>query len=659
MQNKYPSSSPHLRSRARRALWFGAKMILRFIWWEVILTRAIGRARVDAGRMQRLIMLARNFRTLALDLGGVWIKLGQFLSSRVDIIPPEVIIELHGLQDSVPPVPANIIKPLIEEQLGKPLGDVFMEFDPIPVAAASFGQAHLALLHEAWSVERELSPNTPRPTLSAKRVIVKVQRPYLDSIVNTDLDALKTILRWLQLYEPIRRRADLGALQKEFAEVIFEELDYELESRHVGEFARQFAHDPMVRVPKTYLATRRVLVLENVEEIKITDYEGLESAGISRQAVARKLFETYLQQIFVTGFFHADPHPGNLFVQPLDDEQAHKLGITPNMISALTAPPPAPTSPMGNSPLGLALPEIPILSGLLRTLTESGAGNVERGALSERSLNAPRSTPTPASSRPASSRPASARPFRLIYIDFGMMGRVLPENMRELKEMIIATSLRDARRMTQAMQRMGFFTPEADTNRIEQAISALFDKVWGMAMNDLTHVEFDEMYTFALQFRDLLSSLPFQVPQNVLYLGRAANILSGMCTALDPRFNPWSALQPFALGIAGQQSAGPATLQDALNEMVRFGRIGVQLPNQADAFFSRALSGQLELRAQLTPNSTNELRRIETSVARLTWAIVLIAVLGCGTVLLTSGFGLLGTLFLLSGLPVLVRLVTL
>lgn len=621
-----------LRSRARRSLWFGAKMIGGFIWWEVILTRILGQARVDAGRMNRFVALARSFRVLALDLGGVWIKLGQFLSSRVDIIPQEVIVELQGLQDAVPPVPPHVIVPLIEQQLGKPIRELFEEFDPVPIAAASFGQAHMATL---------------RSTPCALRIIIKVQRPDLDEIVTTDLDALKTILRWLQHYEPIRRRADLGALQKEFAEVIYQELDYELESHHAAEFARQFIRDPMVRIPKTYQATKRVLVLENVEEIKITDYEGLESAGISRQAVARKLFETYLQQIFVTGFFHADPHPGNLFVQPLDDEQAHKLGITANMISALTAPPPAAPSPIANNSLGLALPEIPIISGLLRGLNEPRGGGVERDA-----PHVPRPTPS------RQTLPAS-RPFRLIYIDFGMMGRVQPENMRELKEIIIATSLRDARRMTQAMQRMGFFTPDAAVPRIEQAISVLFDKVWGMAMNDLTNVEFGEMYNFALQFRDLLSSLPFQVPQNVLYLGRAANILSGMCTALDARFNPWAALQPFALGIAGQQATGPASLQDVVNEVVRFGRIGVQLPTQADAFFSRALTGQLELRAQLTPNSTNELRRIETSVTRLTWAIVLIALLVCGTILLTSGFGVLGVIFLLIGLPVLIRILTL
>jgi predicted unusual protein kinase regulating ubiquinone biosynthesis (AarF/ABC1/UbiB family) len=378
------------------------------------------------------------------------------------------------------------------------------------------------------------------------------------------------------------------------------------------------------------------LVLENVEEIKITDFEGLESAGISRAQVAHKLFETYLQQIFVDGFFHADPHPGNLFVQPLDAEQARKLGV--NNTSQTAKPASAPL--LSLSP-NSSLPQlnIPFISGLVNALTNTSATNLQ--------------SPIP---NPQSLIPG--KPFRLIYIDFGMVGRVTPASMRELKEFIIATSLKDARRLTAAAQRMGFFTPEADTPRIEQAIGGLFDKVWGMNMNDLTNVEFDEMYSFAVQFKDLISSLPFQIPQNVLYLGRATNILSGMCTALDARFNPWLALQPFAQGIAGGQT-GVQTAQDIFAELLKIGRLSLQLPTQADAFMSRALNGQLEMRAQLSPASTNELKRIETSVSRLTWALVLIALLACGTLLLINSFTAVGVAALLMGLVALVKLASL
>lgn len=567
-----PSHVGMMKSRARRALWFGAKMILGFVWWEIIVAKLGGQTRVSRNRMNRFVQLARDFRKLAVGLGGVWIKLGQFLSSRVDLLPQEIIVELQGLQDDVPAEPESVMIATLERELGKPVSELFDEFDSTPVAAASFGQAYLATLNTSG----EGGP---------KRVVVKVQRPNLDAMVETDLKSLKTILGWLKRYKPISRRANVDALVEEFARVIRAELDYEQEAHNAEAFDKNFLGDTGVRVPKIYkdMTTRRVIALKNVEDIKITDYDGLEAAGVSRKQVARKLFETYLQQVFVHGFFHADPHPGNLFVQPLDLATARAWRV----------------------PIG------------------------------------------------------EGTPFRLTYVDFGMMGRVTPNMGKELKEFIVAVALKDSRRWTLAAQRMGFFTPEADTTRIEQAVGTLFDKFWGMGMNDLTNVEFSEMYNFGLQFRDLLSNLPFQIPQDVLYLGRAANILSGMMTALDPSFNPWQALQPFANDLAaatGQTTT--RTARDVLGEVLRIGRTTLSLPNQADAYLSRALSGQLELRAQLSASSTNDLRRIENSVSRLTWAVTFSALLLCGTVLTVNAFAIMGIVcFVLAGLAF-VRLLT-
>jgi predicted unusual protein kinase regulating ubiquinone biosynthesis (AarF/ABC1/UbiB family) len=545
-------SAPSLRARSAKALWFGARMIWTFIWWEMLVVKVIGAERVSAGRMNRFVALARRFRSLALDLGGVWIKLGQFLSSRVDLIPPEVIVELQDLQDSVPAEPPAQMLRTVETELGAPIATLFDEFEPTPIAAASFGQAYLATLKHA-----------PGEANGGKRVIVKVQRSNLNDLVTTDLKALRIIANWLKRYKPIRQRANVNALVDEFAAGIYAELDYEQEAHNAAAFDHNFAHDTGIRVPKVYKATSRVIVLKNVEDIKITDYEGLEAAGISRKQVARKLFETYLQQVFTDGFYHADPHPGNLFVQPLDDRTARAWNV----------------------------------------------------------------------------RVPEGRAFRLTYIDFGMMGRVQPAMIKELKEFIIAISFKDARRWTLAAQRLGFFMPDADLIRIEQAVGTLFDKFWGMGINDITNVDFNEMYAFMSQFKDLLSTLPFQVPQNVLYLGRAANILSGMMVALDPKFNPWQALLPFANDLAGVGQGSPAkTAQDLGAEIFKFARQAVQLPNQADAFLSRALNGQMEFRAQLNAASTQDLRRIETSVTRLTWAIVFVALLVCGTLLAINGF---------------------
>lgn len=560
-----PTPSARLWLRAARALWFGARMVGGFVWWELILARVIGQRRVERGRMPRLARLARRFRLLAIDLGGVWIKLGQFLSSRVDIMPPEVIAELQDLQDAVPPEDPLRMFASIERELGKPAGAVFEEFDRLPIAAASFGQVYLATL----SPEVADGP--------ARRVIVKIQRSNLDALVATDLRALGIICGWLKHYKPIRKRANLDALVREFGAGITAELDYEQEARNAAQFDMNFAADSGVRVPKVVqgLTTRRLIVLKNVEDIKITDFAGLEAAGVSRPDVARKLFDTYLKQVFTDGFYHADPHPGNLFVQPVDAATARSWRLAP------------------------------------------GAGTA----------------------------------FRLTYVDFGMMGTVPPSMIQELKEFIIAVALRDAHRWTAAAQRLGFFLPEADLARVEQAVSVLFEKFWGKGMNDLTSVDFGDMLQFSNQFKDLLATLPFQVPQNILFLGRAANILSGMTVALDPAFNPWQALQPFATGMAAGSPVNP--LKDIGGEALKFARTAISLPAQTDAFFTRALSGQLELRTQFTQSSSEDLRRIEKSVNRLGFALIGAALLGCGTALLISQFAVAGVaLMALGGLAV-------
>ncbi len=559
-----------LRSRSRKTLWFGARMIVGLVWWELIVARLVGSERVQKGRLGRLARLARSFRRLAVHLGGVWIKLGQFISTRVDMLPQEVIAELADLQDAVPPEDSAAIIALIEAELKQPVDELFAEFEREPVAAASFGQAHLALLR------------------SGQRVVVKAQRTHMEEIVAVDLATLRTIGRWASLYRPLSRRVNLFLLIKEFSDGVLAELDYDQEADNAERFARNFAGDPAVRIPKTFrqYTTRRVLTLENVEEIKITDFDGLQSAGVSRKAVAAKLFQTYLQQIFVDGFFHADPHPGNLFVQPLDAQTASALNLK----------------------------------------TSETAGN-----------------------------PSAGTSFLLVFVDFGMVGRVTPAHMKELKEFIIATSLRDVRRLTAAAQRMGFFLPDADVRRIEQAFGMLFDRFWGMTANDLSDVDFTEMYGFAVQFRDLLSTLPFQIPQNILYLGRAVNILSGMSTALDPQFNAWKEMQPFARNIAG--GSGARTAQDVLNEALRLARIAIQLPVQFDALLSQMSTGQLEVQAQLTQSSTQDLRRLESSVSRLTWAFVFAALVIAGTLLLINQLTVWGALCMALGAFALLRIV--
>lgn len=292
--------------RYRRILLFFGGIILQIILWDLLLARLPGIDDwVRDRRPQRMRRSARRFRALALEMGGVMIKLGQFLSSRVDVLPVEVTEELRGLQDEVPAEPTGRMMAVLYEELPDADGR-FARIEQTPLAAASLGQAHRAWLY---------APAEPIP------VVIKIQRPDIEEIVRTDLDALKVVARWVMRYKPIRRRANVPALLDEFARTLWEELDYVLEADNVERFAELYADSERVYIPAVYRqhSTRRVIVLENVEGIKITDVAGMEAVGVNPKEVAETLLDTYFHQIFQEGFFHADPHPGNLFVRSRTD----------------------------------------------------------------------------------------------------------------------------------------------------------------------------------------------------------------------------------------------------------------------------------------------------------------------------------------------------
>ncbi len=292
--------------RYRRILVFFGGVILQIVWWDLLVARLpLAGDWVRRRRPWRMRTVSRRFRGLALEMGGVMIKLGQFLSARVDVLPPEVTDELKGLQDEVPSEPTWRILAV----LGAELPDYerrFARIEETPLAAASLGQAHRAWLQTSHGLQP---------------VVIKIQRPDIEHVVRTDLDALRVVARWTMRYKPIRRRANVPALLEEFSRTLWEELDYEAEAANAERFATMYADSSRVYIPAVFRqhSTKRVIVLENVEAIKITDVAGMQAVGIDPKQVAETLLDTYFQQIFQEGFFHADPHPGNLFVQPRED----------------------------------------------------------------------------------------------------------------------------------------------------------------------------------------------------------------------------------------------------------------------------------------------------------------------------------------------------
>jgi predicted unusual protein kinase regulating ubiquinone biosynthesis (AarF/ABC1/UbiB family) len=291
------------RGRYLRVAYFFARLFLSFIGWNLILAHIPGfRAYARSTNAARWRAYARKYRALAVRYGGVLIKLGQFLSIRVDILPADVTAELRGLQDEVPAESFADVRTVIEAEFGRQLEQVYAWFSSEPKAAASLAQVHLARLADG------------------EEVVVKVQRLRIERLVETDLAALRLATNWLKWYRPVSRHADLDRLYDEFARTTRAELDFEQEGRNADRFAADFARDRGIYIADVFwdLTTRRVLTLENVSSIKIDDVQAIEAAGISRSEVAGRLYDTYLEQIFVHSFVHADPHPGNLFIHPLD-----------------------------------------------------------------------------------------------------------------------------------------------------------------------------------------------------------------------------------------------------------------------------------------------------------------------------------------------------
>jgi predicted unusual protein kinase regulating ubiquinone biosynthesis (AarF/ABC1/UbiB family) len=523
-----------LRARYRRIMIFFGLVTLNFIFWEIILSHIGLRALAVRTRSNRYRNVATRFRVLAIRMGGVMIKVGQFLSARLDVLPPEITEELAGLQDEVPPEKLEDIRQEAEREFGAPLGEKYESFDEVPLAAASLGQVHRARLCVDDAKGQFCN------------VVVKIQRPFIDQLIEVDLSAIRQVGGWLEKYPPLAKRVDVPSLIEEFSTSIREEVDYLAEGRNAEIFTDKFKEVPRVHVPRVVWThtTRRVLTLEDVFAIKITDYQAITAAGIDCKEVAKTLLDTYLKQIFEDGFFHADPHPGNLFVTP------------------------------------------------------------EPGTLG----------------------------WRLTFVDFGMVGHV-PDTLRNgLRELLISVGTQDAARLIRSFQTLHVLLPSTDLKQLEQMSASMFDMFWGKSMDELRQMNPEEMFRFADRFRDLMYNMPFQLPQNLLLLGRSVAILSGMCSGLDPQFNLWGQLAPYAAKLVSQDVG--SNWRVWLDELGNVLKELITIPSKLGRVLSQVERGDLTVQV---PTISRQLSHLEKSVNRLTGSVLFAAFLLGGVILYGNG----------------------
>lgn len=232
------------------------------------------------------------------ELGPTFIKFGQILSTRPDVIPREYADEFSKLQDTVPSGPLPEVLAQLERELGYPAHELFAEFSPIPIAAASIAQVHRGRLH------------------SGEEVVIKIRRPGIEKVVETDLDILMGLAYLIEKHITTEEIYDPIGIVKEFRRTLHREMDFTREGHTIDRFSANFADDPTVHIPRVYwdYTGETILAMELVEGIKITDLPRLLEAGLDLQAIARNGANAILKQVLIHGFFHGDPHPGNIFI---------------------------------------------------------------------------------------------------------------------------------------------------------------------------------------------------------------------------------------------------------------------------------------------------------------------------------------------------------
>jgi len=456
-----------LRRRRFRIVAYFTGVFIHFLWWEWILRFPV----LSAFRtpwVPRWQRLTARYKELALELQGLWVKLGQFLSTRVDVLPIEITRELESLRDEVPPESTEAVIGQIEAAFGCRIESVFAWLAPHPMGSASLAQVHRA------------------QTLAGDSVVVKVLRPGIREIIRADLKLLRKVSRWLALLRPIARRANVNAIVDEFDGVTTRELDLRLEARNLELFADDFAADPGVATPRVYpeQSSESTLTMEDVSYIRIDDLAALEHVGIDRKSVARKVYNVYLRQFFVTYRIHADPHPGNLFIRPMPT--AGELDEHPPFWRGFSPGDPVPY--------------------------------------------------------------AEGRPFQLVVVDFGMMVEMPARLRDGLREFAIGLGTRDAHRILDAYSKVGVLLPGADLDRVEEMIQAQLDDFWGTFLGQMRESDLSgpQAMAFFEKYEGLLASTPFQFQTEMLFMTRAMGILSGVTANLDPKFDPWTETSPFA-----------------------------------------------------------------------------------------------------------------
>lgn len=524
---------------------------------------------------------ASGFRKRLVELGPAYIKLGQVLSTRPDLLPPIYIKELEKLQDDVGEIPFAEVERIVEEELRGRISKLFSEFDETPIGSASLGQVHAAALRDGRSV------------------VVKVQRPNIRAALAGDIEFFQEMASFLTAHTEAGARIDMAGIIQQLERALADELDYRVEARNAATFRRSLAEFPRILIPKVIEAytTERVLTTERIRGTKIDEVSPLVRIEHDFHPVADELTRAYLKQITIDGHFHADPHPGNVFVVMAHDQNPW----TPSEVKAMNR----------------------------RTIPRTAVtplARIERQAQED-----------------AAPQPAEID-VRLALIDFGMTARLSTSLREHVVKLLMDIADNRGDDAAAVLVEIGEQLPGFDRNSYVSAVAALMARNYDLAVGEM------QAGKVLYELINISYQKSLRLPAELTLLAKTMFNLDGVTRAIDPTYSPIPTIREYGNEIASERAKRDLNPRRLFQLATAGNDLLMALPHRVDLITERMAANEFELKMQV-PQLVEVMHGMQKVANRVFSGLVLAGLLVASAMLLphqraigTGGFILAGAI---------------
>ncbi|HIW38788.1 MAG TPA: AarF/ABC1/UbiB kinase family protein [Candidatus Jeotgalicoccus stercoravium] len=470
---------------------------------------------------------AERIRLFIESMGTTFIKLGQIASTRGDLLPPELIKELEKLQSHVAPFPAEVARSTIEESLGASIDEIFMIFDDEPVGSASIGQVHRAMLH------------------SGEDVAVKVQRPNIEGTVRTDLEILRHLANLLEANLEWAKNYQVTDMIDEFSFALLNELDYTIEARNVERIGKTHANDPNVKIPNIFwdYTTKNVMVMDFIKGIPVNHFDTLDELNIDRSKLAETLAKAIFKQIFEDGYFHGDPHPGNVSV-------------------------------------------------------------LEDGTL--------------------------------VFLDFGMIGRLTSDLKTNFGSLLISLMKKDASGVVKAIVKMGVVPADVSMKQLNREAEIMRDKYYDVPLSKLNFSDaVNDLFSISNKYK-------IRLPQDFTILAKTLLTLEGVVSKLDPDFSIMDVAEPFGKSLLFDRYNPKNVIENQIDDAQQIASELRDVTANVHQFSKGLKNSNLPIeidlkgRTQFSKHLDRVINRLSFSIVLLAFSIIMVGLI-VGSALLGEG----------------------